>query len=129
MRWNHLQQVVFCLWSILIVLIVIACLTVAKAHVMDHPEWNEWLSAQRTPDGNNYSCCNRSDAYLLDDEDVRVVDGDYEAKIEGEWIKFPNTGEGNKGNTVLGAVGNPTGGAIAWAFHGRAYCFAPGTYS
>lgn len=127
MRWNHLQQVVFCLWSILAVLIVIAALNIAKAHIMGHPEWDNWLKAQRTPDERNTICCDKTDAYLLDDEDVRVRNGEYEGRINGQWIRFPNTGQGNPGNTVLGAVGNPTGSAVAWVYGGRAFCFLPGT--
>lgn len=136
MRWNHLQQVVFCLWALAIEVAVVIGLGgaillslshLAKAHIAGHPEWTEWLAAQKTPDTFQTSCCDRSDSYLLDDEDVRVRDGEYEGRINGKWITFPNKGQGNAGNTVLGAVGNPTGGSIAWVYNGRPYCFAPGT--
>jgi hypothetical protein len=98
----------------------------AKAHIVGHPEFDEWLMSMKVPDGTGAICCDKSDAYLLDDSDVRVTDGQYQARVNGEWLTFPNTGQGNRGNTVFGAVNNPTGGAVAWVFHGLPRCFAEG---
>lgn len=132
MRFNHLQQVVFCLWAILAVLLYLALVTTAKAHIAGHPEWDIWMAAQMVPDDTNdvYSCCNKSDAYLLSDDVVRIVNGEYEALLEGQWIRFPNKGQGHAGNTVLATSGNPTGSYVAWwtQAHGP-YCFAEGTMS
>jgi hypothetical protein len=130
MRFNHLQQVVFCLWCAVALLAIIAFCSVAKAHIAGHPEWDEWLRAQQTPNDHPFSCWDKSDAYLLEDEDLRFASGEIEARIPGYgWIKFPNTGQGNPGNTILGAVGNPTGGAIAWAYYGKPFCLSLGTMS
>ncbi len=99
----------------------------ALAHVAGHPEWDEWFMAQRVPDDTGAVCCDKTDVYLLDDEDVRIVDGQYEARVNGEWLKFPNTGQGKPHNTVFGWTGNPTGSYVAWVFHGLPRCFAEGT--
>lgn len=103
--------------------------TGALAHVTGHPEWDEWFAAQRVPDGTGAVCCDKTDVYLLDDGDVRVVDGQYEARVDGSWLRFPNTGQGKPRNTVFGYTANPTGGYVAWVFHGLPRCFAEGTGS
>ncbi len=131
MRWpNHLQLVLIYLF--IIAACSIALTYKAYAHIAGHPEWDEWMAAQVVPDrpDSQYSCCNKSDAYLLDDDAVRVVDGQYEALLEGKWVQFPNLGQGVFGNTVLATSGNPTGHAVAWwtPAHGP-YCFAEGTMS
>ena len=99
----------------------------ASAHIEGHPEWDAWLKSQIVPDGTHRVCCDKSDAYLLDDEDIRIRNGQYEARINGEWMVFPNTGVDHPGNTVFGMTGNPTGGAIAWVFQGAARCFGEPT--
>ena len=99
----------------------------AHAHVHDHPEWDEWFASQQTPDDRKWSCCNKSDAYLLEDDDVRIVEGEYEVKTDQGWLRFPNTGQGREGNTVMGYSRNPTGHAVAWYIGGTAFCFAEGT--
>lgn len=99
----------------------------ASAHVAGHPEWDEWFAAQRVPDGTGAVCCDKTDVYLLEDNDVRIVDEQYEARVEGIWLRFENTGQGKPGNKVFGYTGNPTGGYVAWVFHGLPRCFAEGT--
>lgn len=103
--------------------------------IFAHPEWAKWFADQIQPngqpgvDGHGVSCCNQADGHILDDNDVRIVDGDYEVHTpEVGWLRFPNNGEGQSGNTVLGYVRNPTGHAVAWYTDwGRPLCFAPGT--
>lgn len=92
-----------------------------------HPEWADWFAKQSTPDEHRYSCCNQSDGHILDDDDVRIVGNDYEVKTEHGWLRFPNTGQGQPGNTVLGFNDNPTGHSVAWWSGARAICFAEGT--
>lgn len=109
---------------------VYAC--AAEAHIMGHPEFDSWLMAQQRPNDIGGRCCDKSDAYLLDDEDVRIRDGQYQARLNGTWVEFPNTGKGKPGNTVFGFMANPTGGYVAWATRtgdGTYYplCFAEGT--
>jgi hypothetical protein len=111
----------------ILAMLLLASATPALPHVLDHPEWNSWFEAQRVPDDTSAVCCDKTDVYLLEDSDVRIVDGQYEARIDGEWLKFPNTGQGKPHNTVFGAVSNPTGGAVAWVFHGLPRCFAEGS--
>src|SRR6478609_8657717 len=79
-----------------------------QAHDPNHPEFNDWFAAQVTPDNRHFSCCDKSDVHILDDIEVRIVAGEYEVLTSDGWLRFPNTGQGNVGNTVLGPVGNPT---------------------
>jgi len=134
---NHTQQIVCAVWTTALGVWVIAALlgfivamillSSAEAHVANHPEWDEWFAAMRVPDDVQAVCCDKSYVYLLEDSAVRIVDGQYEAKIGDEWMKFPNTGQGHPGNTVFGYVKNPTGGYVAWVFRGQPRCFAEGT--
>lgn len=102
--------------------------TFAHAHIEGHPEWDTWMAEQKTPDHRQYSCCNKTDAYILEDYQVRIRDGQYEVlTFDGRWLRFENTGQGNPGNTVLGAVQNPTGHAVAWYIGLQAFCFAEGS--
>jgi len=119
-----------CHVSKLIPAVVLLSLAVAfpvAAHVFDHPEWDEWFAAQRVPDGTGAVCCDKSDVYLLDDEDVRIVDGQYEARVNSVWLQFPNTGQGKPGNKVFGYTANPTGSYVVWVLHGLPRCLAEGT--
>lgn len=112
-------------------LLVVAILLAfpAAGHIAGHPEWTAWLMAQKVPDGSNVACCDRSDAYVLGDNDVRPVGDDIEALVNGDWIRFRNAGPGKQGNQVLGDGGNPSGSFIAWAIKGHdgtyyARCFS-----
>jgi hypothetical protein len=101
----------------------------AKAHIADHPEWDEWFAKQKIPDGTQRSCCAKSDVHLLEDNEWRVRNGNYEVITAQGWMTFPNNGVGNPGNVVLGEVNNPTGQAVAWFNPGAPYCFVAGTQS
>lgn len=92
-----------------------------------HPEWDQWFADQMQPNGGSVSCCNKADGHVLEDEDVRVVDGDYEVRTASGWLRFPNRGLGQPGNTVLGPTGNPTGHWVAWYMGQTAYCLSEGT--
>ncbi len=138
---NHLQQVVFCLWAILAVTLVIAATQIVKAAPPPgpiDPKIHEWFESQRVPDGTGRSCCSESDGHVIREEDWRIADGEYEVTIEGQWVRFANTGAGQPGNKVLGYTANPMGAPVAWytlmrGEEGRLtvfpYCFAPGTVS
>jgi len=84
------------------------------------------FAAQRVPDGTGAVCCDKTDVCLLDDSDVRIVEGQYEARVNGEWLPVREYGQGKPGNTVFGYTANPTGSAVAWVFHGLPRCFAEG---
>jgi hypothetical protein len=101
--------------------------TDAPAHVPGHPEWTPWFNAQYVPDGSGYKCCDESDAYLLGEDDVRIVDHEIEARIDGQWHQFKNNGVGKSGNTVMGFTGNPTGHTVAWMWNGAPRCLAETT--
>lgn len=95
--------------------------------------YHEWFQSQTVPDGTGRSCCAESDGYILSDDQWRIVNGDYQVLVDDEWVVFANTGQGNRGNTILGNVSNPTGRPVAWwlKISGTVYpfCFAPGTLS
>lgn len=106
----------------------------AQAHIAGHPEWDEWLMAQKVPDGRNSGsrndyCCDKSDAYIIDENtELRQGEGgDPEVFVEGAWHTYPNRGDGKPGNTVMGVYDNPTGHVVAWLYHGLPRCLASGT--
>lgn len=108
----------------------------AIAHLAPGQEpgpYAEWFRTQTIPDGTGRSCCNTADGHIIDDNDWRIADGEYQVLIDDEWVTFANTGAGNHGNTILGAVGNPTGHPVAWWLKSGQtvypFCFAPGTVS
>lgn len=104
----------------------------------DHPgPHHAWFEAQKVPDGSGRSCCAEADGHILEEEDWRIADGEYQVRIHGSWITFPNTGQGHEGNTILGETGNPMGKPVAWWLGGTLQdgvaepvvprCLAPGT--
>lgn len=91
-----------------------------------HPEWDAWFTVQTQPNGSAISCCSYADGHVLEEQDVRVVGGDYEVRTPTGWLRFPNTGLGHLGNTVLGPTDNPTGHWVAWYDGDIPYCLSEG---
>lgn len=98
----------------------------ADAHVEGLEQYTPWFMAQRVPDDNksDLKCCDQSDAYALTDEQIRIVDHEPEAEINGHWVRFPDRGVGKPGNRTMGYTGNPTGKTIAWLFQDQPRCLS-----
>ena len=98
------------LWAVCIVpgaiLLWFGLTMLANAHIRDHPEWNEVLSASRNQ--NNGECCGLGDAHLVEFDDWRLTrDGAYEVYLLGQWRRV-------EGWQITTNMVNPTGKAIVW---------------
>lgn len=118
----------------LFVILSLSLLALSSARAAPPPgstgQYHDWFDRQLVPDGSGKSCCKEGDGHILSDDDWRIREGEYEVLISGEWVRFPNTGDGHLGNKVLGYTGNPTGHPVAWyASASVIYCLAPGTVS
>ncbi len=130
-RW--LTILVWGLWCIM----VAAAIGAAQATPSDggHGAYHEWFAKQMVPDETTRGCCAESDGHVLEEEDWKIIDGEYTVRTgpDGAWTVFPNTGAGKPKNTILGFNSNPTGKPVAWwtYLNGKAVarCFAPGTLS
>jgi hypothetical protein len=78
----------------------------ADAHIPDHEEWNDVLSASK----NQYNgrCCGLGDAHLMEFDDWRrTIDGNYEIYLLERWRPIESW------KITINQV-NPTGKAIVW---------------
>ena len=90
-----------------------------------NPEWGEWMAKQQNMIGT--SCCDGTDAYVLEQDEWKIENGIYKVSIEGKWYDIrPHV----KVNLIHGP--NPTGKAVVW--YSKVYpdgipiyCFTPGT--
>jgi hypothetical protein len=89
---------------------------------------HKWFEMQYNTQGE--LCCDVSDGHMIDERDVRMTEGAYEVRIDGEW--YP-VGPSAMRDAVRGGP-NPTGHPIVW--YTRTFtrlpglvisCFAPGT--
>ena len=72
-----------------------------------------WFNSLRQP-WTNALCCSMADCRPVE---LRLSDGHYEAKIEGEWRRVPD-------HLILNRSDNPTGRAIAcWTQQVGILCF------
>jgi hypothetical protein len=94
---------------------------VASAH---DPEgrWDYWFLIQRNLRGA--SCCDRSHAHILKDEDWKNGGKHYQVRIDDRWYDIQDWQMLNPSDP------NPTGNAILWysviAGDFVIYCFTPG---
>jgi hypothetical protein len=99
----------------------------AGAHIPDHEEWNDVLSASKNQ--YNGECCGLADAHLMEFDDWRRTKDHYEVYILGHWRYI------EPWKITTNEV-NPTGKAIVWyqadpsegddaAVRVIIYCFKP----
>lgn len=98
----------------------------------DAPE-HAWYTQQYNLNGGN--CCGLGDAYILEDDEWKNVDGHYFVKIEGEWHEVRpwqrrDLAPGNPPYNPLRGTPSPSHKAVVWYAHREGedlhiYCFSP----
>lgn len=80
-----------------------------------------WFERQHNLNGG--WCCDIADGHVLEDEDTRIIGGQFEVSINGAWRKIAPWMMRQSAFDDP----NPTGHPIVWYMGSAIYCFAPGT--
>ena len=92
----------------------------ASAH---HPDGisDDWFIHQRNQDGSR--CCDLSHVHILDDEDWKISNAQYQVWVGGQWHVIEDR------QLLKPAQPNPTGKAILWITHPQSHPNAPDFYN
>jgi hypothetical protein len=108
------------LWGLAVAAaLLLAWLGIARAHMAEAPEMNEWLMAQRNQNGG--MCCSGGDTIELSDSEWGTENGRY-------WVVFNGKKTSVEPWMLTSDPRNKLPNALLWVWDNHPQCFKPATF-